>query len=95
MPHRLSVLAKQAGLRGLYAGLGPRMVMSAGLVSGQFLMYGIIKDGVSFLNHRNAGTHSPPPNSIECTVGAGDSQGVIHIIENFFSRKLEIFWIIV
>lgn len=45
MPHRLKVLAQQAGLRGLFAGLGPRMVMTAGLVSGQFLLYGIIKDG--------------------------------------------------
>lgn len=45
MPHRLRVLAQEAGLRGLFAGLGPRMVMTAGLVSGQFLMYGAIKDG--------------------------------------------------
>lgn len=45
MPHRLRVLAQKAGLRGLFAGLGPRMVMTAGLVSGQFLMYGAIKDG--------------------------------------------------
>ncbi|CAL1712879.1 unnamed protein product [Somion occarium] len=46
MPHRLKVLAQQAGLRGLFAGLGPRMVMTAGLVSGQFLLYGIIKDAL-------------------------------------------------
>jgi len=45
MPHRLAVLAKEAGFRGLFAGLGPRMVMTAGLVSGQFLIYGGIKDG--------------------------------------------------
>ena len=45
MPYRLRVLAQQAGIRGLFAGLGPRMVMTAGLVSGQFLMYGAIKDG--------------------------------------------------
>ena len=44
MVHRLSVLARQAGVRGLFAGLGPRMVMTAGLVSGQFLLYGVIKD---------------------------------------------------
>lgn len=25
MPHRLSVLAKEAGFKGLFAGLGPRM----------------------------------------------------------------------
>ena len=45
MPHRLKVLAQEAGFRGLFAGLGPRMVMTAGLVAGQFLMYGMIKDG--------------------------------------------------
>jgi solute carrier family 25 phosphate transporter 3 len=45
MPHRLAVLAKEAGFRGLFAGLGPRMIMTAGLVSGQFLIYGGIKDG--------------------------------------------------
>ena len=36
MAQRLVVLARQAGFRGLFAGLGPRMVMTAGLVSGQF-----------------------------------------------------------
>jgi hypothetical protein len=45
MVSRLAVLAKQAGFRGLFAGLGPRMIMTAGLVSGQFLIYGAIKDG--------------------------------------------------
>jgi solute carrier family 25 phosphate transporter 3 len=43
MSHRLVALAKEAGFRGLFAGLGPRMVMTAGLVSGQFLMYGELK----------------------------------------------------
>ncbi|THG99675.1 hypothetical protein EW026_g2721 [Hermanssonia centrifuga] len=43
MPHRLKVLAQEAGFKGLFAGLGPRMIMTAGLVSGQFLMYGWIK----------------------------------------------------
>ena len=47
MPYRLRVLAQQAGFRGLFAGLGPRMIMTAGLVAGQFLMYGAIKDGES------------------------------------------------
>ena len=47
MPHRLRVLAQQAGFRGLFAGLGPRMIMTAGLVSGQFLLYGGIKNGES------------------------------------------------
>ncbi|KAI0643148.1 mitochondrial carrier [Trametes meyenii] len=46
MPHRLKVLAQQAGLRGLFAGLGPRMIMTAGLVSGQFLLYGAVKDAL-------------------------------------------------
>ncbi|KAI0770505.1 mitochondrial carrier [Fomes fomentarius] len=44
MAHRLIVLARQAGFHGLFAGLGPRMVMTAGLVAGQFLLYGGIKD---------------------------------------------------
>ncbi|KAH7922957.1 mitochondrial carrier [Leucogyrophana mollusca] len=46
MPHRLVVLAREAGFRGLFAGLGPRMIMTAGLVSGQFLLYGGIKDAL-------------------------------------------------
>ncbi|KIM89100.1 hypothetical protein PILCRDRAFT_812998 [Piloderma croceum F 1598] len=46
MPHRLAVLAKEAGFRGLFAGLGPRMIMTAGLVSSQFLIYGGIKDAM-------------------------------------------------
>ena len=46
MMYRLYSLGKQAGFRGLFAGLGPRIVMTAGLVSGQFLIYGAIKDGV-------------------------------------------------
>jgi solute carrier family 25 phosphate transporter 3 len=45
MIHRLSALAREAGFRGLFAGLGPRMVMTAGLVSSQFLMYGGLKTG--------------------------------------------------
>ncbi|EIM85975.1 mitochondrial carrier [Stereum hirsutum FP-91666 SS1] len=46
MMFRLGALAKEAGFRGLFAGLGPRMVMTAGLVSGQFLIYGVIKDAL-------------------------------------------------
>jgi len=46
MLHRLSILAKQAGFRGLFAGLGPRILMTAGLVSGQFLAYGAIRDAL-------------------------------------------------
>ncbi|KAE8541126.1 hypothetical protein D1P53_002480 [Cryptococcus gattii VGV] len=43
MIYRLGALAKEAGFRGLFAGLGPRMIMTAGLVSSQFIMYGWIK----------------------------------------------------
>jgi solute carrier family 25 (mitochondrial phosphate transporter), member 3 len=43
MMHRLGVLAREAGFRGLFAGLGPRMIMTAGLVSSQFVMYDGIK----------------------------------------------------
>jgi len=46
MPHRLKVLAQQAGFRGLFAGLGPRMIMTAGLVAGQFIFYQGIKDAL-------------------------------------------------
>ncbi|KAK0221917.1 mitochondrial carrier [Armillaria fumosa] len=46
MTHRLAVLAREAGLKGLFAGLGPRMIMTAGLVSSQFLMYGGIKNAL-------------------------------------------------
>ncbi|KAH0832056.1 mitochondrial carrier domain-containing protein [Lanmaoa asiatica] len=45
--HVLSVLARQAGLRGLFAGLGPRMVMTAGLISGQFILYRSLKQGMA------------------------------------------------
>ncbi|KAH9991284.1 mitochondrial carrier [Russula vinacea] len=40
--YRLGILARQTGFKGLFAGLGPRMVMTAGLVSGQFLIYDAI-----------------------------------------------------
>ena len=50
--YRLGALAKQNGFRGLFAGLGPRMVMTAGLVSGQFLIYGAIKQGACILRSR-------------------------------------------
>lgn len=63
MVNRLVILGKEAGLRGLFAGLGPRMsassrtprwvstanpglVMTAGLVSSQFIMYGSIKSAL-------------------------------------------------
>ncbi|KIY71248.1 mitochondrial carrier [Cylindrobasidium torrendii FP15055 ss-10] len=46
MVYRLTTLAKEAGFRGLFAGLGPRMIMTAGLVSSQFLMYDAIKQAL-------------------------------------------------
>ena len=42
---RLIALARAAGFRGLFAGLGPRVVMTGGLVAGQFLLYGEIRRG--------------------------------------------------
>ncbi|KAJ7819397.1 mitochondrial carrier domain-containing protein [Mycena olivaceomarginata] len=50
MVYRLTTLAREAGFRGLFAGLGPRMIMTAGLVASQFLMYGEIKRAL----------HAPP-----------------------------------
>ncbi len=55
MVYRLKVLAQQAGVRGLFAGLGPRMVMTAGLVSGQFLLYDAVKHGEWYLSLENWG----------------------------------------
>ncbi|OCF54126.1 solute carrier family 25 (mitochondrial phosphate transporter), member 3 [Kwoniella mangroviensis CBS 10435] len=46
MVYRLVVLGKEAGITGLFAGLGPRMVMTSGLVASQFIMYGAIKDAL-------------------------------------------------
>ncbi|GAA5836604.1 hypothetical protein JCM3766R1_006967 [Sporobolomyces carnicolor] len=39
-------VSKQVGFTGIWAGLGPRIVMTAGLVSSQFLLYGVIKDAL-------------------------------------------------
>ena len=46
MLSRLLTLSKEAGFKGLFAGLGPRIVMVSGLVAGQFLAYGAIKDAL-------------------------------------------------
>jgi len=43
---KLVQLAKEAGPVGLFSGLGPRIVMTAGLVSGQFFLYQVVKDVV-------------------------------------------------
>lgn len=47
MIKRLYALGKEAGVKGLFAGLGPRMVMTAGLVTGQFVIYKYIKDALN------------------------------------------------
>lgn len=44
---KLIRLAKEAGFSGLFVGLLPRIVMTAGLVSGQFVLYKYIKDALS------------------------------------------------
>ncbi|KAG8889616.1 hypothetical protein FRC00_014465, partial [Tulasnella sp. 408] len=43
MAYRLITLARQAGFRGLFSGMGPRIYMTAFLVSGQFAIYGQVK----------------------------------------------------
>lgn len=48
MTSRLIALAREAGFRGLFAGLGPRMIMTAGLVAGQFLIYDEVKHGLFY-----------------------------------------------
>lgn len=40
---KLGTLARQIGFKGIWSGLGPRIVMTAGLVSGQFILYAQIK----------------------------------------------------
>ncbi|KAG8874884.1 hypothetical protein FRB98_008194 [Tulasnella sp. 332] len=50
MGHRLVQLSKELGFRGLFSGLGPRMYMTAFLVSGQFAIYGAVKHAL----------HAPP-----------------------------------
>ncbi|KAG8976667.1 hypothetical protein FRB90_009090 [Tulasnella sp. 427] len=50
MAYRLVTLARQAGFRGLFSGLGPRIYMTAFLVSGQFAIYGQVKHAL----------HAPP-----------------------------------
>ncbi|KEI38731.1 uncharacterized protein L969DRAFT_94916 [Mixia osmundae IAM 14324] len=47
---QLISMAKEVGFRGLWAGLGPRTVMTVGLVSGQFILYKYIKEAL----------HAPP-----------------------------------
>ncbi|KAF5360678.1 hypothetical protein D9756_004676 [Leucocoprinus leucothites] len=46
MFRHLTEILNEAGVRGLFAGLGPRMIMTAGLISSQFMMYGGIKEAL-------------------------------------------------
>ncbi|KIO18240.1 hypothetical protein M407DRAFT_84169 [Tulasnella calospora MUT 4182] len=50
MAYRLITLGRQAGFKGLFSGLGPRIYMTAFLVSGQFAIYGQVKHAL----------HAPP-----------------------------------
>ncbi|KAK4703471.1 hypothetical protein P7C70_g2749, partial [Phenoliferia sp. Uapishka_3] len=47
---RLATLARETGPVGLFSGLGPRMLMTAFLVSGQFFLYKIIKTELGATN---------------------------------------------
>ncbi|KAG7561950.1 hypothetical protein FFLO_02590 [Filobasidium floriforme] len=47
MYKRLIQVGGELGFSGLWAGLGPRIVMTAGLVTGQFLIYGWIKEALN------------------------------------------------
>lgn len=47
MYKRLIGLSSEIGFAGLWAGLGPRIVMTAGLVCGQFIIYGGIKSALN------------------------------------------------
>ena len=40
---RLFKIARELGLRGSYAGIGPRLIMVGGMGAGQFALYGSIK----------------------------------------------------
>ncbi|CCG84640.1 protein of unknown function [Taphrina deformans PYCC 5710] len=44
---KLGVLAKQTGFVGIWSGLGPRLAMTAFLVSGQFVLYAQIKTALA------------------------------------------------
>ncbi|KAJ9110068.1 hypothetical protein QFC19_001739 [Naganishia cerealis] len=62
MVKRLYTLGKQAGLRGLFAGL----VMTAGLVTGQFVIYKYVKDAL----------HAPPGVEIHKAVSSSPAAAV-------------------
>lgn len=72
MVYRLVTLSKEIGFVGIWAGLGPRMIMTAGLVAGQFLIYGSIKEGpvISFFLKKSYTHHS---GSITCSSRNRDS----------------------
>lgn len=46
MMSRMSTIIRNAGVRGLFAGAGPRVVMTSFLVMGQFLIYGYVKEAM-------------------------------------------------
>ncbi len=80
MVYRLTTLAREAGFKGLFAGLGPRMIMTAGLVASQFLMYGEIKRGT---HHRFAEVPGITLfYSAARPAGARDSQGVLMMVRH-------------
>jgi hypothetical protein len=74
MVYRLTALAREAGFKGLFAGLGPRMIMTAGLVSSQFLMYGAIKEGIYNVPYL-CYSYSSISSSAGSSSRLGDSQG--------------------
>ncbi|KAL0481777.1 mitochondrial phosphate carrier protein [Acrasis kona] len=45
--NKLIVLAKEAGPKGIWAGLGPRILMTSFLVAGQFVVYAQVKAALS------------------------------------------------
>lgn len=48
--HRLGTIARELGPVGLFSGLGPRMLMTAFLVAGQFMLYKGIKSSLNATN---------------------------------------------
>ena len=89
MSHRLSVLAREAGL---FVGLGPRMIMTAGLVSSQFLMCGYIKLTSSLCPPRSAPIYSPLPHSSRCPSRNRNSQRSQESIECCISLDVHPPW---
>lgn len=83
MVYRLTSLGREAGFKGLFAGLGPRMIMTAGLVSSQFLMYGAVKNGVWTFSHMLIDFENLFVPSFRCSPWFGDSQGNMRRDESY------------